>query len=522
MKRNKWVYMMVALLLVGLFAFDALAEEGGGAGVDFGVEGYYRIRYDNIMNTEWNFDDESDWWTYFNQRMLLEPSFIINDKVKLVMQLDLLRNVTFGSNENVRVPVALVERSPSDQEQIDTVNLNSFDLRTGNIFSQEMSYTDAILQEEVDPVRIRRLYGEVKLPIGVLRAGRQGSNFGLGIFSNDGDGLDSDFGDTYDRILFATKAGPYVPVLVYDKVVEDDYKVADTDVHQFVFVNYIKNITWKTHNAFDAGLYLMHRTQQSTDAKIFAYDLWFRFNLGGFRLESETAALQGKFTAFDHDTVSDLKENGLPTGEGGGKVTVDAYINAEEFWYETEQWGVGAGFGFSSPADPNPENEFSSSSAGQIALAKGLAEGDEESAQSSIDFINAVVENQSAFGTHAYSFPFDPDYNVDLIVWEILMGGAVKNGIYAKASGYVYPLDMFKIRVDLIQSWINESGKGKNGKDADHNLGLEIDTDFAATVADHFTFGVQLGYAFTGQYFRDVYEGVENVFTVQSRFVFEF
>jgi len=523
MIRKRLVLVLVAFMVISAFGAETMAqEENAGAGVDFDVSGYYRVRYDNMFQTEWAFDDESDWWTYWNQRMILEPNMIINEKVRINMQFDILSNVTFGNNTQSRVPVVMVDRSSSDVEKIEQVEFGSFTLSNGNIFTQDMSSSDVVLGKEVDPVKIRRLYGEVQLPVGVLRVGRQASNFGLGIFSNAGDGIDDDFGDTYDRILFGTKIGPWVPVFIYDKIVEDDYKVADTDVNQFVLVNYIKDVTWGVNNHFDAGIYVMNRIQQSADAKIFGYDFWFRFGFGGFRIESETAVIRGKMTMFDRDVINELKEKGLPTGEGGGKISAAAYINADQIWYESDQWGVGVEYGFSSPSDPNPEREFDAKSAAQIAIARGINEGDPDSAQAGIDFINSVVENQSAFGTHVYTFPFDRDYSVDLIIWETLMGGYVKNGMYGKIGGYVNPLDLFQIRLDFVKSWINESGKGKDGKDADHDLGFEIDTDFSFTVADHFLFGLQFGYAFPGKYFEDVYHGVEDVFTFQTRFVFEF
>lgn len=522
MKRSRLIPLVVAILILGMMPLETVAQEKQSAGVDFGLEGYYRVRYDNLFSTDWLFDDDSDWWTYLDQRMLLKPSFVINEKIRLAMDLDLLRNVTFGNNAQARVPMVFVDRNTSDVQKIDQIQFGTIDLARGNLFSQEMSNNNVITGEQVDPIQVRRLFGEVKLPIGVVRVGRQGSQFGMGLFSNAGDGLDDDYGDTYDRLLFGTKIGPYVPLFIYDKIIEDDFKVADTDVNQLTWVNNIKDIKWGQANQFDGGFYIMHRWQQSTDAKVWVYDLWLRLMLGGFKLETEAIALQGKMTMFDRETIRDLEENGLPTGEGGGKIVADAYLNANTFSYESDTWGAGTEFGFSSPADPNPEREFDATAAGNVAVASALSEGDEDSAQSSIDFINTVVENQGAFGTHVYTFPFDRDYNVDLIVWEVLMGGAVKNGMYAKVGGYLNPIDLMMIRLDLIKSWINESWKGKDGQDADHDLGWEVDMDLAFTVADHFTFGMQFGYAFPGAYFEDVYDNVENVYTLQSRFVFDF
>jgi hypothetical protein len=514
--------ILIALMLVAMLSIPAGAEEEKGAGVDIDLEGYYRVRYDNHFNTGWVFDEDSDWYTYFDQRMLLTPSFIINEKIGIYSQLDILRNVNWGQNTTVKVPVAFVDRNETNIEKIESVQLGAVDLTKGNLFSAAPSNVDLATGEDVESIQVRRLWGEVTLPVGRVIVGRMGSNFGLGIFSNDGNGFDDDYGDTYDRIGFGTKIGPYVPIFLYEKIVEDSRAVADTDVNDIAWVNYLRDIEWGQSNSLNAGFYMLHRWQQSTDAKLFVYDLWAQLKMGGFRLETEAAAIQGKMTMFDSDTIEDLEENGVPTGEGGGKITADAYINANQFWYESDTWGTGIELGFSSPSDPNPEREFNASSASAIAVAAALNEGDEDSPQGSIDFITSVVENQAAFGTHIYTFPFDKDYSVDLIIWEMLMGGAVKNGIYAKVGGYINPIDMLNIRLDVLKSWINEPHKGEDGEAASHDLGWETDLDVALRAADHFTFGVQFAYAWPGAWFEDVYENVENVYTLQTRFIFDF
>ena len=48
-------------------------------------------------------------------------------------------------------------------------------------------------------------------PFGQLRVGRQPQHFGLGLLANGGNGIDQDFEDNADQILFATRvAGHYI------------------------------------------------------------------------------------------------------------------------------------------------------------------------------------------------------------------------------------------------------------------------------------------------------------------------
>ncbi len=534
------IMIMVLLSLSSplVFAADENMEE---AGVAFDLSGYYRVRYDNTFNLGWRFNEEyedgdynenSDWWSYFDQRALLLPIIRVNENIAFKAQVDALRNVTFGQNAQATIPMTVVERNPADTEKIETVEFDADKLDRGNVFSQSASENqgpngEGDERDEVDAIELTRMWAEVMLPIGFFRFGRMGSDFGMGVFSNSGlpkktpfgyEGLDSDFGDTYDRLMFGTRIGKhYIPVLIYDRVVEGDFKTGDKDVHQYVFAQYLRDIEFGDRNSFNGGLYLMHRTQQSTNARVFAYDLWLKLQIGGFTIENEGVALQGSFDQIPDSTIDDLEESGLPTGEGGGKIEIDAYVDAFKANYKTKKWGAGVEYGFSSPADPDPEREFDPDSASAIAVAAAQKDADEDGSKSSIEFINAVVENQAAFGKKVYTFPFDADYDVDLIIWEIIMGGQVKNGMYGKVSGYIQPVDQLRIQLDVINSYINESYKGKDGTDASHDLGWEVDLDVSSVAYGHFFTGIQFGYAFLGDYFSDMYDNSENIFTMQMR-----
>src|SRR5581483_6940192 len=62
-----------------------------------------------------------------------------------------------------------------------------------------------------DAIRIKRLWAEVTTPLGQLRFGRMPQNFGLGTLVNDGNKLNSDYGDNADELMFATRiAGHYI------------------------------------------------------------------------------------------------------------------------------------------------------------------------------------------------------------------------------------------------------------------------------------------------------------------------
>src|SRR5690606_684649 len=101
--------------------------------------------------------------------------------------------------------------------------------------------------------KFRKLYGDVTLPFGLLRIGRQPVNMGTGVQSADGDGRPNRFGlgrsgNYVDRILFATKplealkpadqrsSSPddgLIVALGYDRWVTDSPQLFGDDVQQF-------------------------------------------------------------------------------------------------------------------------------------------------------------------------------------------------------------------------------------------------------------------------------------------------
>lgn len=67
-----------------------------------------------------------------------------------------------------------------------------------------------------DAIRVRRAYGELLLPFGLLAAGRMGTHWGLGMLANGGDCLDCDSADASDRIAFLTPLVGHIFAAAYD------------------------------------------------------------------------------------------------------------------------------------------------------------------------------------------------------------------------------------------------------------------------------------------------------------------
>ncbi len=122
-----------------------------------------------------------------NMRLRLEPTLNVSEDIRIRSTLDVFDNLVLGSTpeskpgfaNNPTLPLPLFAASQNVPQE----GLNTF----------------------WDPIRLRRLWAEIMTPFGQLRVGRQPQNFGLGLLVNDGNGIDNDFGDNADQILFATR-----------------------------------------------------------------------------------------------------------------------------------------------------------------------------------------------------------------------------------------------------------------------------------------------------------------------------
>lgn len=184
----------------------------------FSLEGYYRVRAQLMAGGLFGqqdvrfFEGQDEDARMMVQRLRLQPQLDFEDRAKFFMMADVLDDVVFGDNQNV-ASTALFAGDPTN---------------TG---------VDGL---ESDTFKIKRAWMEFKVPVGLLRVGRQTSHWGMGLLANGGDGFDDTFGEnhygaTYDRAIFATKpiaivqtiagaSGPDIPLFLaigVDRLVED-------------------------------------------------------------------------------------------------------------------------------------------------------------------------------------------------------------------------------------------------------------------------------------------------------------
>lgn len=183
---------LVFLALLGCFIFSTTSAEA----FDFTAHGYYRNRVvfygDADLQKPWGNplynNDRFGLISYNQMRLRVEPVLKLNNFLSIHTQFDFLDDLVYGSHDTQQLEVL----SPV----VGTITLPAG--------GGSLSMVGGAAGDK-GSVNVRRAWAEIMTPIGKLRFGRQPSNWGLGIFQNDGNSRQADFGDTADRIMFLTQ-----------------------------------------------------------------------------------------------------------------------------------------------------------------------------------------------------------------------------------------------------------------------------------------------------------------------------
>jgi hypothetical protein len=247
---------------------------------------------------------------WIEHRLRLDLGIDYYDKVRIQVSADMLDGViwgdngtlfsgpkpNFGSNVNARSP---------------NVAVPCVSLRGANPLDAD-SYGYGLCSQE--QIRFRKMYGDVSLPIGLLRVGRQSANTGQGIQAADGDGRPNRFGfsrtgNLVDRILFATKPleafkdkedrdtsedRGVILALAYDRWVTDDLHLFGDDVQQFdVALRYMAPRLGPMRDFF-LGAYFVHRWDKVNSTSVNSFGGRLLSKIGDFNVSVESAANVGK------------------------------------------------------------------------------------------------------------------------------------------------------------------------------------------------------------------------------------
>jgi uncharacterized protein (TIGR04551 family) len=420
-----------------------------------------------------------------NMRVRLEPTFNVSEEVRLKLQVDLLDNILFGSTP---------DSSFGDRDIF-------------TIFSESQEPASSGVNALRDSIAVKRAYGEVSTPVGILRFGRMGSHWGLGMLRNDGNCLDCDFGDTVDRVQFVTEpfAGFYVTPMIdfnAEGVTSDQTRVegepldltnAD-DSHSYVLAVARRDTDQQARAKLDNnqgvlnyGLHFTYRTQRwentgttdapgflSRNATLYVPDLWIRYEERLFRVEAEMAAVYGSI--------------GNPRNVGGNEPGVEQSLRVLQFGGVAQgevrllngELNLGVEVGFASGDKAPGFGNYPRRTRTDANTAEN------EGPQYTCDVggcADSAIRN----------FRFNRAYRPDLILWRELLGG-VTDAFYLKPSAKYSLADGFDLYGSLIysQAFYAESTPSTTSS----ALGVEVDVGARYETEDGFVAGISWGIFF--------------------------
>lgn len=274
---------------------------GDSFGLRIGAE--YRAQLTTITPLALNdaTDPDASW---IEHRLRFDAAGDYRDKVRIVGSLDVFDGVLWGDNGTFGK-----EPEPNSGANVTTRNPNAARScvapREGGDPLESDGYGLTLCP--VDVVRVRKLYGEVVTPVGLLRVGRQPTTVGTGVVVADGDGRTNRWGiahggNVVDRVLFATKPlevkrpaqlrdtsdwrGLFF-VAAYDRLVTDEPRIGGDDLHQVATSVRLLLPGWAPRRDFELAVYDAYRWDEAFETQVDVLGWRALARLGDFRIGAE-------------------------------------------------------------------------------------------------------------------------------------------------------------------------------------------------------------------------------------------
>ncbi len=146
-----------------------------------------------------------------NIRFRLNPEIHISDNLRIISQIDLLDNLVLGSTPNsyamqpgTGTGLANGQSQTGYQPIAYTSGYARVNYAPISFLSTTQGTPTAGVNGFTNSISVKRVWGEYMTPVGQLRFGRMADQWGLGMVANAGNGIDSDYQSTTDRIMFIT------------------------------------------------------------------------------------------------------------------------------------------------------------------------------------------------------------------------------------------------------------------------------------------------------------------------------
>lgn len=472
------------------------------------------------------------------QRLRLDATVDYDDKVHIVASADLLDGVLWGDNGTLG---GTPEPTSGAAVTTDNPNLSTacITLKTGAPPTVFSSYHYGLCA--ADPIFVRRAYGDVITPIGLLRIGRQAMTDGASIAVNDGDGRKNRFGfaehgNSADRVLFATKPleglrkkslrnltldrGLFV-ILAYDRLVTDDPMQYADDLHNLIVAVRLKEPTLGRAKDFEAQVFYADRFSTEYTTQVQAFGGRITTRLGEFVLGAETTAVLGSTTEVSQ-ALSFINNDpiGAQTVEAIGARGVLRWDRKPVSLYFETDYASGNG----NPSSTGPLTQFrfaEDTNVGLLMFKEVLAYQSARAAAAGVALLQQLgakdfpVQAISTNGSFTNALAFFPQIDVHPVRDLLLRGGVLVAVAPAAVVDPIASLEHNPAAPHFYNGVVNYVGGAP-----DCFYGTELDARIQYRLFEHFAADLEGAVLFPGSALEDANGDAVRSFLVQARGTF--
>lgn len=515
----------------------------------FDLNAEYRMRAIEINPLDLSGEEVAQ-TRWMEQRLRLDMTLTRKKLGGITIQMDALDGVLFGDNGTFGT-----EPQPTSGVSLATKKPNlarwGVGLPKGGDPLSPDSYVPVLLP--ANPIEVNFAYGDIILPIGLLRVGRQPQAYGGNLTSHDGSRINrwgiSYWNDTSDRILFGTAVDAIVDVVTkgpgfvpdvsldrgffvatfYDVLNQGSIFDLSDDLGQLGFA-----LQWRTPELNALGLrftdvlvsgFAVHLEDERFQTDVWAFPTRSNATVGPLYLEFQTAMITGSSREISEGFAAlSSKEPSLQKINGMGLHALADY----NFGPLTLTMQFDMATGDSDPRASTPITSFSFArdrNVGLLLFEHVLAF---ESARS----VAVGIENLSSL--NAASFPLT----------EVSTEGRFTNAIALFPQAQIHVLNKPRNKVDLrlgaLFAWpqadgvvdpilttlaedglrIDDDAVNFHGGKPGGYYGTELDAQLEWAFQDTFLWTIEAAVLFPGSSLQDENGDAANAYLLENRFTF--
>ncbi|HEY1694651.1 MAG TPA: TIGR04551 family protein [Polyangiaceae bacterium] len=378
-----------------------------------------------------------------NLRLRLNPEIHISDNLRIMTQLDLLDNLVLGSTPEsyAMQPAGAATTSVGNNGYAPVKNLGGYaPVNYAPISFQATTQgpPTAGVNGWTNSINVNRVWGEYMTPVGQVRFGRMPQQWGLGIVANSGDGIDSDYQSTVDRIMFITGLKS---LDLYFGGAWDFVSTGPTNANPFDVYGGQPYNTCNLCNVNEYVAFLAHRTNPELQRNKLAH--------GDFVLNGGVYSVyRSQYLDFTYGDSPTTTNYGTAFNEGleprhAWAVIPDLWVQAlwRKLRFEAEAVTIQGQLGYvlglnGSLANPTPIRQYGLATQTEyravddkldLQFGFGWASGDAYANNAGSGALQPPVTGlqseylQNGQTSSLSTFRFHPDYRIDLIFWRQIM-----------------------------------------------------------------------------------------------------